>query len=98
MPCLRETCGFPRKIHTKGDRRLPHTGEKNTKGRVSAAFRKHSARAAEALLDLHRGAGLFELALDRVGLLAGDCLLDRARGPVDEVLRLLQPEVRDCAD
>src|SRR3954452_770787 len=43
MPCLRETCGFPPKIHTKGDRRLPPTGERRRKAAISAAFRKHPA-------------------------------------------------------
>src|SRR5581483_1252267 len=48
--------------------------------------------------DLDGGAGLLELPLDRVGLLAVDALLDRVRGTVDQVLRLLQAEARVRAD
>src|SRR3954447_22225639 len=48
-----------------------------------------------ALLDFDCGAGLFELGLDRVGLVLGDALLDRLRRRVDEILRLLQPEAGD---
>src|SRR3954464_3061939 len=51
-----------------------------------------------ALLDLDAGAGLFELRLDRVGLVLGDALLDRLRSRVDEILRFLQAEARDGAD
>src|SRR3954451_6293432 len=50
MPCLRETCGFPPKIHTKGDRRLPHTGERRRKAAISAAFRKHPASGGRLYL------------------------------------------------
>src|SRR5262245_5520451 len=51
-----------------------------------------------ALLDFDGGAGLFQLRLDRVGLLAVDALLDGAGSAVDEVLRLLEAEARDRAD
>src|SRR5438067_898391 len=51
-----------------------------------------------ALLDLDFGAGLLELRLDRVGLVLGDALLDRLRGRVDEILRLLEAETGDGAD
>src|SRR5262245_46435782 len=53
---------------------------------------------ATRLLDLDRSSRLFQLALDRVGLLLGDALLDRLGGRVDEVLRLLQAEAGDRAD
>src|SRR5438552_2948468 len=55
-------------------------------------------RVSPALFDLDGGAGLPELRLDRVGLVLGDALLDRLRGRVDEILRLLQAEARDRAD
>ena len=50
------------------------------------------------LLQLDAGACLFELGLDRVGLFLVHALLDRGRGRVDEVLRLLQAEAGDRAD
>src|SRR4051794_9661298 len=50
------------------------------------------------LLDLDASAGFLELALDRVGLVAGDAVLDRLRGRIDQVLRLLEAEARDRAD
>src|SRR5579871_6605031 len=50
------------------------------------------------LLQFDARAGLFELRLDRVGLVLGDALLDRLRSRVDEILRFLQPEARDGAD
>src|SRR3954453_10599266 len=51
-----------------------------------------------ALLDLDRGAGLFQLRLDRVGLVLGNALLDRLRRRVDEVLGLLQAQAGDRTD
>src|SRR5215210_1578278 len=53
---------------------------------------------AGVLLDLDGRPGLLELALDRVGLVACNPLLDRLRRRVDEVLRLLQAEAGDRAD
>src|SRR5207247_1312508 len=50
------------------------------------------------LLQLDGGTGLFELALDRVGLFLGEAFLDRVGCTVDEVLRLLEAEARDRAD
>src|SRR5438093_7109939 len=50
------------------------------------------------LLDFDGGAGLFELRLDRVGLLLRRALLDRLRGRVHEVLCFLQAEAGDRAD
>src|SRR5262245_36548283 len=49
------------------------------------------------LVELDRGAGLFELRLDRVGLLLGGTLLDGRRCAVHEVLRLLEAETGDGA-
>src|SRR3954468_10056798 len=63
-------------------------------GRPGADPRKGLTRQF-ALLDFDCGAGLFELGLDRVGLVLGDALLDRLRRRVDEILRLLQPEAGD---
>src|SRR5262249_36777845 len=57
-----------------------------------------SLRPETRLLELDRGAGFLELRLDRVGFLLGDPLLDRIRGSVDEVLRLLEPEARPGTD
>src|SRR4051812_2859049 len=52
------------------------------------------SRAPErrALLDLDGGAGLLELALELVGLVAVDALLDGLRRLVDERLGLLEAE------
>src|SRR5206468_2372404 len=55
-------------------------------------------RRHDGLLQLDRCAGLFELALDRVGLFLGEAFLDRVGRPVDEVLRLLETQARDRAD
>src|SRR5581483_6794435 len=70
---------------------LPHPGQAL---RRTACVRRLRFR----LLDLDGGAGLLQLGLDRVGLLAVDALLDRVRGTVDQVLRLLEAEARDRAD
>src|SRR6185295_2062815 len=58
-----------------------------------------SKRVASAprLLDLDRGAGLFELLLDRLGLVLGDSLLDGGGRRLDEVLGLLEAEARHLA-
>src|SRR3954462_13309526 len=50
------------------------------------------------LLQLDRAAGLFELALELVGLVALDAFLDRLRSLVDERLGLLQTEASRRAD
>src|SRR5919198_2228352 len=61
-------------------------------------------RGAEApllsalLLELDRGACLFELGLDLVGLFLRRALLDGVRRAVDEVLGLLQTEAGDRTD
>src|SRR5205823_14477561 len=55
-------------------------------------------RIGEALLQLDGAAGLLDLRLELVGLLAVDPLLDRLRGLVDERLGLLQAEARRGAD
>src|SRR2546421_6754922 len=50
------------------------------------------------LLELHLGAGAFELLLGLVGVLLGHLLEDRLRGGLDELLRLLEPEAREGPD
>src|SRR4051794_28421205 len=50
------------------------------------------------LLDLDGGAGLFELGLHLIGLLAGDALLDRFRRLVGDRLGLLEAEPGEFAD
>src|SRR3954471_3151268 len=50
------------------------------------------------LLELDRGAGLFELRLDLVGLFLVHAFLDRLRSRVDEILGLLEAEAGDRAD
>src|SRR6478609_7342088 len=54
--------------------------------------------SVEALLHFYRGARFFQLRLDLVGFLLRGALLDRLRGRVDEVLRLLEAETGDGAD
>src|SRR6478672_7020481 len=56
------------------------------------------APGCSELFDLDGGAGLFELRLDPVGLLAVDAFLDRVRSAVDEVLGLLEAKAGDRAD
>src|SRR5687767_9666360 len=71
--------------------RLPRTSEGRFPG-------PRDGRRLAPLLDLDAGAGFLELRLDRLGLLAGDALLDGVRGSVDEVLGLLEAQARDGAD
>src|SRR4051812_10880737 len=58
------------------------------------------SRAPErgALLDLDGGAGLLELALELLGLVLVDALLDGLGGLVDERLGLLEPQAGGRAD
>src|SRR5215207_8023509 len=62
------------------------------------ARRSATLRAAAALLDLDGGAGLLELVLELVGLLALDALLDGLGRLVDERLGLLETEAGGRAD
>ena len=66
--------------------------------RSRTKFPESPQRPFGRLLQLDGGAGLFELALDLVGLFLVHALLDRLRGRVDEVLRLLEAEAGDRAD
>src|SRR5262249_7866301 len=50
------------------------------------------------LFELDSRSGLFELGLDRVGLLLGQTFLDRVGRAVDEVLRFLEAKAGDGAD
>src|SRR5581483_9246218 len=56
------------------------------------------AAETRLLLELDGGAGLLELALDRVRLLLVHALLDRLRSRADEVLGLLEAKAGDRAD
>src|SRR5918995_6367161 len=78
-----ETCASPG--------RTPRTSE-------GASRRPHVEPLRPSLLDLDAGAGLLELGLDRVGLLARDAFLHRLRSAVDQVLRLFEAETGDRAD
>src|SRR6478672_12602654 len=62
------------------------------------AARYQVPASVEALLQFYRGARFFQLRLDLVGFLLRGALLDRLRGRVDEVLRLLEAEPGDGAD
>src|SRR5262245_56825912 len=57
-----------------------------------------SRRGTSLLLELDGRSGLFELGLDRVGLVLGQTFLDRVGRAVDEVLRFLEAEAGDGAD
>src|SRR3954451_15875370 len=68
-----------------------------TRAGAAAGPREQPADAA-ALLDLDARAALLELALELVGLVAVDALLDGLRGLVDERLGLLEAEAGRGAD
>src|SRR5947199_3459088 len=76
----------------------PGTESKPTKRRPrgNGAFRDWYWRLE--LLQLHRAAGLFDLALELLGLLALDALLDRLGRLVHECLGLLETETRGRPD
>src|SRR3954469_23835631 len=69
----------------------------NVRGAAVPPPRVRASRRSE-LLDLDGGAGLLELALELVGLLALDALLDGLRGLVDERLGLLEAQAGGRAD
>src|SRR5713101_4370689 len=50
------------------------------------------------LLDLHLGTSVFELLLDRRGLVFVDAFLDGLGGAIHQVLGFLETEARDFAD
>src|SRR5215212_1877793 len=64
--------------------------------RLSGAF--SASQQGLALPQFHRGAGLLELGLEGVGILAAQGLLDGVGSLVDEGLRLLQAEACSCPD
>src|SRR5215204_4034338 len=72
---------------------IPETRE-GARGRPPGTGCQPQAR----LLDLDGRAGLLELGLDRVGLLAGHALLYCLGRAVDHVLGLLEAEARDRTD
>ena len=55
----------------------------------------HGFSLLSSLLDLDACAGLFELALDLVGVVLGGAFLDGRRSRVDELFRFLQAEPGD---
>src|SRR4029078_6929136 len=73
---------------TNADGRRPLAGIPDTK------FSSSEERNNELLLDVDLGSRLGELLLDRLGVGLRHAFLDRLRGAVDEVLGLLDAEVR----
>src|SRR4051812_25305591 len=67
-------------------------GGRRTADVCTDAVPPSAVRRPRSLLQLDARAGLLELALELVGLVALDALLDRLRRLVDERLRLLQAE------
>src|ERR1022692_2231582 len=92
MPGPRGSCAAACKGWVKREKR-PMEWRKAPVG----ALRCIRLSTGRSLLQLDAGAGLLELCLERVGLVLGDALLDRLRGRVDEVLRLLEAESGDRA-
>src|SRR5829696_4667269 len=87
--CSTALRGMPRKA-------LAPFGIRLSARRLSGAF--SASQQGLALLQFHRRAGLFELGLEGVGILAAQGLLDGVRSLVDEGLRLLQAEACSCPD
>src|SRR5687768_2796840 len=56
------------------------------------------ARLVPLLLDFDRGPSLFELLLDRLGLVLVDTLLDGGGSRLDQVLGFLEAKAGDLAD
>ena len=86
-------------------RRETAAGVRSRVARPSRSVAARSARSARSpivragrLLDLDRGAGLFQLLLELLGVVLGDAGLDRLGGGLDEVLGLLQAEAGGGAD
>ena len=71
----------------------PLAGLSFPEGPRRSSRRSPSERIAR-LLDLDRGAGLFQLLLELLGVLLGDAGLDRLGGGLDRVLGLLQAQRR----
>src|SRR5262245_58657470 len=77
---------------------VPCPTEPQEHGSAPAGDPQRSERSGTELLDLDRGAGLLELGLQLVGLLALDALLDGLRRLVDQRLGLLEAEAGGRAD
>src|SRR3954451_12791291 len=73
-------------------------GATTREGRPVGAPRYGMSAVAGELLDLDARAGLLELGLELVGLVALDALLDGLGRLVDERLGLLEAQARDGAD
>src|SRR3954447_761204 len=85
-----------RSSHEKGGPRAALLRSRGTR-RTFAGIVPVNVRRVE-LLQLDAGSGLLELALELVGLVALDALLDRFRRLVDEGLRLLEAQAGRRAD
>ena len=97
MPGLEETCGSVRKIHTKGECRVPHQGEPASPPSRKAASPRPSTAPLLGRTYLISTAppASSSWRLERLSLLAGDALLDRARAPRPRGhLGLLEAEAR----
>src|SRR4051812_30845370 len=70
----------------------------NATGRDRARPVTECREAVERLFDLDEAAGLFEVGLELLGLVAVDALLDGLRGLVDERLGLLEAQAGGGAD
>ena len=80
-------------------RRPPrHVADARSMRVAEAVAEPESIRAAAGSLDLDRGAGLFQLLLELLGVLLGDAGLDRLGGRLDQVLGLLQAQAGGGAD
>src|SRR5436190_3460868 len=78
----------------------PRSAGRRSAWRPGLLLRTYGNRRAlpdQKLLDLHLGAGFFELLLCSFGVGLRNRFLDRLRGAVDEVLRLLEAEARELA-
>src|SRR5215213_6708097 len=102
------TCGSNRTIAIAAATRrritmswpLPAVAASETaEGRSAAALWRCSVRPRERgkLLQVDASAGLLELALELLGLVAVDALLDRLGGLVHECLGLLEAQAGRCA-
>src|SRR5215203_4024539 len=85
-----------RRLRLSACQRATPFGLRLSARRLSGAF--SASQQGLALLQFHRRAGLFELGLEGVGVLAAQGLLDGVGGLVDEGLRLLQAEACSCPD
>src|SRR5207248_9687918 len=81
-------CSHPKVFNTSRPGCIPQDGSEPGAG----------TPPPKGLLDLDRRPGRLELLASLAGPLLWNMLEDRLRSAVDEVLRLLQPEIREGAD